>query len=124
MIDYDKSVRVFKNTKHGCYGIIQGGKLVASASQVRLGHVEFRVRESGRQRMLREQRRNVHAFAVGRLLDFVHPDEERRLDALCGRGAFYNPYRFGAFVDTETQVPVRCASLAQLDERGLRYMAA
>ena len=75
MIDYDKPVRVFKNLTHGCYSILQNGKLKASARQVLLRDVEFKVRESGRQRMIREQRRNVHAFAVGHLVDYVHPNE-------------------------------------------------
>ena len=63
MIDHSKPVRVFRNWKHDCYSIMQDGRLRASAKQVRLANVEFQVRESGRQRMLVENRRNVHAFA-------------------------------------------------------------
>lgn len=69
MIDQNKPVRVFENLKHGCYSIMQNGMFRASARQVRLTDVEFRVRESGRLRMVRERRRNVHTFAVGRLCD-------------------------------------------------------
>jgi len=121
VIDPDKPVRVFKNLKHGCYSILQNGRVRASARQVRLTDVEFRVREAGRQRMLREQRKNVHAFAVGRLIEFVHPSEERTLDDLTGRDVFYNPYRFDSFVDRETEAPVRFADLVQLDEHGVVY---
>lgn len=121
MIDYSKSVRVFKNPKHDCYSIMQGGRLLASARQVRLADVEFRVRESGRQRMLREQRRNVHAFAVGRLLEYIHPSETRSMDAFQGRPVYYNPYRFASFVDRETEAPVQSANLVQLDEHGMTY---
>ncbi len=71
VIDQNLPVRVFKNWKHGCYSIMQRGVVRASASQVRLTNVEFRVREAGRQRMLREKQKNVHAFAVGHLVDFV-----------------------------------------------------
>lgn len=124
MIDQDKPVRVFKNWKHGCYSIMQNGIVRASARQVRLTDVEFRVRESGRQRMVREQRRNIHAFAVGRLCDYVHPSETRALEDLGGRGVFYNPYQFDSFVDRETEAPVTAASIAQFDERGVIYKAA
>ena len=121
VIDRDKPVRVFRNWKHGCYTIMQHGKLLASAKQVRLADVEFRVRESGRQRMLRGQRKNVHAFATGELLDYAHPEETRNLEKLTGRGVFYNPYKFSTFVDNETQSPVNAASVAHFDEDGVTY---
>lgn len=124
MIDAAKPVRVFRNWKRGCYNIMQGGKVVACARQVRLGDVEFRVREPGRQRMLRLRRRNVHAYAIGLLLDHVHPDEGRALDALAGRRVFYDPYRFSSFVDGESHLPVRHARLVQLDEAGVIYTGA
>lgn len=121
MIDHEKPVRVFKNFKHGCYSIMQDGRLKASAKQVRLSDVEFRVRESGRQRMLRGGPKNVHAFAVGRLLDYVHPEDARNLGHVAGRGVFYNPYRFGSFVDHVTETPVTSARLVQFDEHGVIY---
>lgn len=124
MIDQNKPVRVFRNWKHGCYSIFQDGCLRASARQIRLHAVEFRVRESGRQRMLRERRRNVHAFAVGRLVDWVHPNDERCLDTIAGRGVRYDPYRFPTFVDRDTGAPVLGADVVQFDEAGVTYAAA
>lgn len=114
-------VRVFKNLKHGCYSIMQRGVVRASAKQVRLSDVEFRVRETGRQRMLREKRKNVHAFAVGKLVDYVHPEDSRDIDPIAGRGAFYDPYRFPSFVDRETNAPVTTVSVAHFDEDGVLY---
>jgi len=121
VIDPSKPVRVFKNWRRGCYSIMQNGRLKASAKQVRLIDVEFLVRESGRQRMLRQRRKNVHAYAVGRLMDYAHPAESRNLDEIPGRGVYYNPYEFASFVDLETQAPVISASVAQFDERGVIY---
>lgn len=121
MIDQDRPVRVFKNWKLGCYSIMQDGRLKASARQVRLTDVEFRVRESGRRRMLEKGVRTVHAYAIGRLVDFVYPGESRDLDGMRGRGAFYDPRRYPAFLDSETNVPVIRVPAAQLDERGVTY---
>ncbi len=121
VIDQTKPVRVFKNWKLGCYNIMQDGKLLASARQVRLSGVEFLVRESGRKRMLERGRRNVHAYAVGRLVDFVHPEEPRELGRMAGRGIVYHPYRFACFVDDETQNPITCADFAHFDESGVVY---
>lgn len=124
VIDPNKPVRVFRNFKHDCYSVLQDGKLKLVAKQVRLVNVEFRIRETGRQRMIRDQRRNVHAFAVGTLVDFAHPSEGRDLDSLSGRSAIYDPHQFNSFVDQETQAPLREASVVQMDERGLFYLAA
>lgn len=121
MIDHDKPVRVFKNWKLGCYNIMQNGKLLASARQVRLSGVEFLVRESGRKRMLERGRRNVHAYAVGNLVDYVHPEDPRMLDKIDGRGVFYNPYQFDSFVDNDTRDRVTAAAVAQFDESGVVY---
>lgn len=121
MIDPLKPVRVFKNWKLGCYSIMQDGRLKASARQVRLADVEFRVRQSGRKRMLEKGVRNVHAYAIGRLVDCVHPGEARDLSWLSGRGVFYDPNRFSAFVDSETALPVVYARAARFDEHGVTY---
>lgn len=121
MIDHDHRVHVFRNWKQNCYSIMQHGVVVASARQVRLGDVEFRVRETGRERMLQRQKKNLHAYAIGRLLDFVHPTQDRDLESVEGRSVFYDPYRFAYFADRETQALVPGADIVQLDERGVIY---
>jgi hypothetical protein len=100
---------------------MQDGRVCASASQIRLAGVEFLVRQSGRQRMLRGLPKNVHAYAIGHLVDYVHPQDSRRLEALDGRGVFYNPYRFASFVDSDTHAPVAAAELVHFDEQGAVY---
>jgi len=100
---------------------MQRGVIKASAKQVRLSGVEFRVREAGRQRALRENRKNIHAFAVGRLVDFVHPSDPRNIEPMAGRTAFYDPFRFPSCVDGETNDPVVAVSAAHFDEDGVIY---
>ena len=121
MVDRNRPVRVFKNWKHNCYSIMQDGRVRASAAQVRLAEIEFLVRESGRQRMLRGLAKNVHAYAVGYLVDHVHPAGERRLEPLAGRSVFYDPFRFNTFVDSDTHAAVTSAEHLQLDEHGAVY---
>jgi hypothetical protein len=121
VLDPIRPVRVFKNWKHNCYNIMQDGRVCATAAQVRLAKVEFLVRDSGRQRMLRGLPKNVHAYAVGYLVDYVHPAGERRLEPLSGRSVFYNPFRFNTFVDSDTHAAVTSAEHLQLDEHGAVY---
>ena len=71
--------------------------------------------------MLRGLPKNVHAYAVGHLVDYVHPQEDRRLQGLEGRRVFYDPFRFASFVDTATHAPVWAAEQVHFDETGVVY---
>ena len=124
MIDTSKPVRVFRNWKRGCYSIMQGGLVKASARSVRLHDVEFLVRSQGRARMLREQRKNVHAYAIGHLQDFVQAGGDRVMASLDGRSFLYDAYRFETFVDAEDLSPLLVASVVQFDDHGASYIAA
>ena len=124
MLDRSRPVRVFKNWQRGCYSVMQDGVVRASARQVLLRDVEFLVRASGRERMLRLKRKTVHAYAVGYLEDLVHPNESASLPAIDGRYTVYDPYRFMTFVDRDTQQPVLSSHRVLLAEDGVVYVPA
>ncbi len=81
-------------------------------TRVVLRDVTFKVSEAGRQRVIREKRKNVHAGAVGTLV-------RRGGNKACVRIS-YNPYRAGHFYIRETGEPVYAAKLLVLtvDENG------
>jgi len=61
--------------------------------------VTFKVNEGGRQRVIRDERKNVHAFACGTLVDpqtVVTRFKEATVPVT------YNPYKAGHFVRTDT----------------------
>ena len=101
---------------------MQGGRVRASASQIRLAEVDFMVRESGRNRMLRGLPKNVHAYAIGHLVDFIHPQEDRCLGVVEGRDVIYDPYRFSTFVDGETFAPVTEAAMVHFGRQGAQVI--
>jgi len=70
-----------------------GWRVISHESSVALRDVEFKVSEAGRQRVLREKRKNVHAFIEGTLAE---SDEEIKADTPVS----YNPYR-GPFFYSE-----------------------
>lgn len=89
------------------------GQHIAYASWVSLRGAEFKVSEHGRQRCIREGVRNVHAWIVGDEIlrvgaDWSHAQAERPAGY---RQAVYDPFRGGAFVDSETLEPVMRADL-------------
>ena len=72
-INYHKPVWVYRNLRHGrksrpLYSIMQNGRVLSRRHRLLLANVRFVVREAGRQRVLQENRKNVHAFAVGTLV--------------------------------------------------------
>jgi hypothetical protein len=91
-------------------------RVVGHASVVWLAGAEFRVSEAGRQRVLREKRKNVHAWVEGRLLGL-----EGYGGVDVSAAATYNPYRGGTFTDRASGEELLSAAVVLLDERGVRY---
>lgn len=85
-LSVDQRVKVYFNLHKKCFSIQDKntGLVVAHAPSVKMKNVEFKVSEKGRQRVLREKKKNVHAFVVG----LFQIDVEKA----CNEPVFYNPY--------------------------------
>jgi hypothetical protein len=81
--------------------------------KVYLSKVEFKVSQAGRERVLRERRKNVHAGVQGTLL--INPPK-----GVTWLKARYNPYETSTFVTVDGESLLR-AKYAKLDEQGLWY---
>ena len=89
------------------------GRVIAHVRDITLRDVQFKVSEAGRQRVLREQRKNVHAGVVGHWAGGVD-------DLIVERSVVpvtYNPYKYSSFVLAESQAPVHWAESAYLTAR-------
>jgi acetaldehyde dehydrogenase (acetylating) len=93
----------------------QKGLVIDHADEVVLRDCRFVVSEAGRQRAIRERRRNVHAYVVGeRIIENV--DEQIRNWSLVGK-ITYNPFRWSAFQllpHPDSRVPVAYGNLDYL----------
>lgn len=132
-------VFVYRNLSNGMWSVkaLEGehaGKVVLHAHNVSLGGtkgirqgkpgIEFRVSEAGRQRVLREKQKNVHAGVVGYMFHAVvdterypvggHavelPEDSNALECTppghpAYREVTYNPYKFEQFVFADTLEP-------------------
>lgn len=87
-------VKAYRNLHKKCFSIVdlKTGRVFKHQFHVVLRNASFRVSESGRQRVLREKRKNVHAYVVGELVEtnFQFPD-------LQPKEAYYNPYKVDSF---------------------------
>ena len=88
------------------------GRVIGVVDGAVLRGATFRVSEAGRQRVLREKQKNVHAFAEGELvesrpLDSMHPGANgASLKRAARVPVSYDPYRGPHFVRQDTQAPI------------------
>lgn len=114
-LKYGETVKVYRNLHTGLISVMdKAGHVVAHVSQIILTGAKFLVRESGRQKVLREKRKNVHAFVIGEVVCsfrdmVVHFPGER---------VTYNPYKYDSFVMHATENPIREAQAASINRNG------
>jgi hypothetical protein len=128
-IDAKKPVWVYRNLKHGrsskpLYSIMQNGRVVDRRHRLVLRDVTFKVRESGRQRVLLEDRKNVHAFAVGTLVGSCCGIDRNGKDLPVKIG--YNPHNDSTFMAVvmnkwvrKLAYPIHSARCVLLNENGM-----
>ena len=101
-------VKVYWNLHKRCFSIQHRGKVIAHKNEVVIHFPEFKVSEAGRQRVLREKRKNVHAFVIG------YYDSDSVSQAVdSGHSVTYNPYKYETFVFANTDEPVYNADVAR-----------
>jgi hypothetical protein len=64
-IDYSEPVRVYKNLHRNCWSVKQDGLVKVHTHHVNLFNCKFLVSKKGRLKVLKEKRKNVHAFIEG-----------------------------------------------------------
>ena len=89
---------------------MQTGRVLFHANEITLGNVQFKVGKAGRERVLREKRKNVHAGVVGYITD---------VSLLCqGKRVTYDPYKYSSFVLSDKST-IKEAKLALIDASGI-----
>ena len=77
------------------------GRVIEHCQQIGLVNVDFIVNPSGRNKVLKEKKKNVHAFVRGhQFLNFSpNPNKPPIL-------VTYNPYLYNTFVEQSTEKPI------------------
>lgn len=98
-IDQSKKVMIYKNLHNGLFSVKQDGLVVAHVESFSMDSVSFKVSEAGRQRVLKEKKKNVHAYIIGKIFDInnldVKNDLFKRMVAI--QSIRYNPYKANCF---------------------------
>ena len=90
---------------------VSTGLVIGHSDTVLLANVQGKVSQAGRERVLRDKRKNVHAGIVGEL---VHTGVEGYFPGL---QVTYNPYRFTTFVYSDTLDEFKGAQFAYMENK-------
>jgi hypothetical protein len=118
-IQYDKPVFVYRNLHKKCWSIKQSGLVKAHSESVHLKDCNFLVSQAGRDRVLKEKRKNVHAGIKG-ILTYHTSDSSIRQNEQ-KKEVTYNPYKYNSFVDKATEKQVTKANMVVMDPRNVYY---
>ena len=101
-----KKVKVYYNLQKHTFSVTYDEKVIIYADYVKLGDVEFRVRKGGKERVRSEKSKNVHAFVIGKLLDYCEYPCDEIPTPSSDKVVTYNPYKNDTFVFKNTEEPV------------------
>lgn len=100
----DLRVAVYWNLHKDCWSVQSRsgenyGKIIMHSPSLVLSNAEFVVRQAGRNKVLQERKKNVHAFVVGVFVDNLIPASGHVV-----RGndtAWYDPYKTDKFLNKD-----------------------
>ncbi len=95
------------------------GRVIDIVSGAVIKNAAFRVSEAGRQRVLRERSKNVHAFVEGELVSSTPLAQSPRTRRTGLAPVTYDPYRFSAFQRLDCNEPIAAAPRVVIDDEGV-----
>lgn len=103
LVNPDKPVQVYKNLHKDCWSVRQDGLVKCHTDYITLKSVSFKVGQKGRERVLREKSKNVHAVVEGYLASpfDINQWEKENSRPFSWSTVSYNPYRWNSFVDRD-----------------------
>lgn len=110
---HGKRVRVYRNLHKKCFSVkcMKTGLVIAHVNEITLTDATFPVSQAGRNRVLKEKRKNVHAFIQG-IVDnntLVYGNTK-----VC-----YNPYKRGNFFYCSNGREIKSARAVLVDLKGV-----
>jgi hypothetical protein len=111
--EHGRKVEVYRNLHNGMLSVrdAKTKKVIGHTERVCLLSVQLKVSEAGRQRAIREGRRNVHAFAVG--------VETTQCLGEAGQRITYNPFRAPYFHVAGTDIAAHLSGAAVVTPVGV-----
>lgn len=114
----DTKVDVYYNLHKKCLSVrdCDTRRVSKHLDHVVLNNVTFKVSESGRQRVLRDRCKNVHAYVRGVVDSSACCSDERFVRVT------YNPYKYSTFVRADDETPVHKAQQVIINGRNIMVL--
>ena len=109
-----KKVMVYYNLHKHTFSVTYKGKVISHSDYVKLKDVEFRVRQGGREKVVREKSKNVHSFVIGTLIDYCEFPCDNLPSESNNNIVTYNPYKYSSFVMKDTEEPIYHANEVEM----------
>ena len=105
-------VEAYYNLHKKTFSVRHTGRVWFHTNVLTLRNCKFAVQPAGRAKVIKENKKNVHAFVRG---FFVRGDNHTNHRMLHAAQAMYNPYYMETFVDMGTGEPVYEADMVYLN---------
>jgi hypothetical protein len=112
-LKYGDKIEVYRNLHKKCFSVRHKGKVVGylqDSEQLSLTNVKFVVQPAGRAKVLRENKKNVHAFVRGEYTGFINNLIEEMnfgpFHDLDFSNVSYNPYKSDKFIVESDGKPI------------------
>jgi hypothetical protein len=118
-------VEIYRNLHKNTFSIrsVKTGRVIGHADVVEVKNAQFVVRQAGRERVLKESRKNVHAFVRGELVGMYSDVPSCFLsEYMDWKDAYYQPYRCDTFIDYHNLNPVYRADHVILHHGQISYL--
>jgi hypothetical protein len=107
-------VMVYYNLHKHTFSVRSNNRVVIHADYVKLVDVEFKVRQGGRDKVLKDKQKNVHSFVIGILVDYCSYPCENMPKEPNDNIVTYNPYKYNSFVMKDTEEPIYQAGVVKM----------
>tara|TARA_R110000751_G_scaffold24133_1_gene66042 strand:- start:101 stop:472 length:372 start_codon:yes stop_codon:yes gene_type:complete len=105
-------VEIYYNLHKNVFSVRHKGRVIQHTSMAVIKDAEYVVRPAGRAKVLREGKKNVHAFVRGEWVGVTRECSLRLFNK--GKRVTYNPYKYSTFVEALTDEPIHASDLAVL----------
>lgn len=119
-------VKVYFNLHKKLFSVValegdKKGKVIEHTDSIDLSMPIFRVQKAGRERVLKEKKKNVHAYVTGYKCKLKSDKEIAKIGDYEWVKASYNPYKNESFVSVKDNIRVSHCRYARLSlDKGLR----
>lgn len=106
-----QQIQVYRNLRKGNFSIrdAKTRRVIAYGTDINLSNVRMYVQKGGRERVKREEWKNIHAFVSGTYEGDNYVDLNQDWEVI-----YYNPYSTETFINKTTGEPIFHANVAYL----------